>query len=116
MKFLTINDILRHTYGLIEIRSLKTENNKSYTFKTKYSNTQYTGTFFELPYNEANTSDTEESEMVEANATEQCFAIEFDNEPTEKEKGLLKRIREKFAEHSCFVSLYNNVLDEAFEM
>lgn len=122
MKLLLINDILRHTYGLIEIRSIKGEDTKSYSFKTKYSDTQYTGTFFEQCYksdikSEDIVDDTEDViEPVETDASENCFAIEFNNTPTEKEIGLLKRIREKFAEQECFVSLYNTKDDEPFEI
>lgn len=122
MKLLLINDILRHTYGLIEIRSIKGADTKSYSFKTKYSDTQYTGTFFEQCYksnvkSEDVVDDAEDViEPAETDASENCFAIEFNNTPTEKEIGLLKRIREKFAEQECFVSLYNTKDDEPFEI
>lgn len=122
MKLLLINDILRHTYGLIEIRSIKGEDTKSYSFKTKYSDTQYIGTFFEQCYksdikSEDVMDDAEDViEPTETDASENCFAIEFNNTPTEKEIGLLKRIREKFAEQECFVSLYNTKDDEPFEI
>lgn len=121
MKLLLINDVLRHTYGLIEIRSIKNENNKSYSFKTKYSNIQFTGTFFEQFYNADVKSEdivdiTDDATTVKPNAVENCFAVEFDDTPNEKEIGLLKRIREKFAKQDCFVSFYNTKDDEPFEI
>ena len=92
MKLLLINDILRHTYGFKEIRSLKGENTKSYSFKTKYSDTQFTGTFIERPYDSTLTAENvveDEVENTNTDATELYFAIEFNNEPNEKEIGLL---------------------------
>lgn len=121
MKLLLINDILRHTYGFKDIRSLKGENSKSYSFKTKYSDTQFTGTFFEREYDpnlkveDVDLSD-DIQEVIHSDAKEKYFAVEFDNQPNEKEIGLLKRIREKFAENDCFVSLYNTTTDEALEI
>lgn len=120
MKLLLINDILRHTYGFKDIRSLKGEDTKSYSFKTKYSDTQFTGTFIERPYisdlKAEDVDDTDETPIADSDATEQYFAIEFDNEPNIKELGLLKRVREKFAENDCFVSLYNTKVDEPLEI